>query len=64
LPTVEDLLKKKQIQIEFLENGGLEVLASWISHNPDQSFPLPQIIELVFDILEKLPIENRYLENS
>lgn len=32
--------------------------------NPDKSYPLAQVIELVFEILEKLPIDSHHLENS
>ncbi len=38
---LETLLKKKPVQMEFLEQSGLEVLAHWISANPDYSYPLP-----------------------
>lgn len=61
---VDDLLRKKAVQAEFLDMSGLDVLTDWISPNPDGSYPLPQVVELVFDILERLPIDTRYLENS
>lgn len=61
---VDDLMKKRAIQAEFLDQQGLEVLASWIEENPDKSYPLPQVVELTFDILERLSIESSHLENS
>ena len=51
---VDDLLRKQKIQSQFLDMMGLEVLASWISANPNGGYPLPQVVELVFDILERL----------
>jgi hypothetical protein len=56
LRQIDDLLRKKAVQVEFLDLQGLEVLSKWIDQNPDQSYPLPQVVEMVFDILERLPI--------
>jgi hypothetical protein len=32
--------------------------------NPDRSFPLCQVVELVFDILERLALSTKHLEES
>jgi hypothetical protein len=56
LKEVELMLKKKVAQEEFIALGGLDVLAHWISLNPDGSCPLPQVVESVFEILDMLPI--------
>jgi hypothetical protein len=64
LKEMEQFLRKRNIQIEFLELGGLDVLANWINQNPDGSFPLPQVVESVFQILDHFPITSEILENS
>lgn len=64
LSEVDNCLRKKPMQIEFLQQGGLQVLANWISQNPDGNYPLAQVIEKVFEILEYLPVESRHLEHS
>ena len=58
------LLMKKPIQAEFLDFNGLEALSFWIDQNPDGSYPLPQVVESVFEVLERLPMDSRFLENS
>ena len=64
LKEVDSMLRKKHVQLELLDMNGLEVIASWLSENPDGSYPLPQVVECVFDILERLPIDTRHLEAS
>eukprot|EP00347_Sterkiella_histriomuscorum_P015956 403355047 len=64
LSRVDEQMRKKHIQREFLQQGGLQVLAEWISANPDETYPLAQVIELVFEVLENMPIESNHLENS
>ncbi|CDW75299.1 cg9915-pa [Stylonychia lemnae] len=61
---VDEELRKKMVQHEFLAQGGIKVLSDWISENPDGSYPLVQVIELVYTILENLPIESQHLEQS
>ncbi len=61
---MDSLLMKKPIQTEFLDLSGLEALAFWIRQNPDGSYPLPQVVESVFEVLDRLPINANYLENS
>jgi hypothetical protein len=58
------LLMKKPVQSEFLDLGGLEALAFWIKQNPNGSYPLPQVVESVFEVLDRLPISAHSLENS
>lgn len=64
LKEVDTEMRKKFIQFEFLEQGGIQVLSDWITINPDSTYPLVQVIELVFDILENLPIDSHHLEHS
>ena len=64
LKEMDQLLRKRNIQIEFLELGGLEVLTNWIDQNPDGSFPLPQVVESVFQILDRFPITSEILEHT
>lgn len=62
LKEMDQLLRKRNIQIEFLNLSGLEILANWIDQNPDGSFPLPQVVESVFQILDRFPITSECLE--
>lgn len=64
ITSIDNLLRKRPIQNYFLENKGLEILSDWINENPDGGYPLPQVVESVFDILERLPIDTRFLEDS
>ena len=36
---VDNMMRKKHIQSEFLEQNGLQILADWIDLNPDHTFP-------------------------
>jgi hypothetical protein len=64
LKEMDQMLRKRNIQMEFLQLGGLEILANWIDQNPDGSFPLPQVVESVFQILDHFPMTSECLEQS
>ena len=61
LQKVEAELKKRIVVDHFLELNGMEVLSKWIDRNPDGSFPLLQVVEFVFMVLDSLQIEERHL---
>lgn len=61
---METHLKKRSIQLEFINIGGLDVMANWIAINPDGGFPLPQVVECVFNLLEQFPITTDDLERT
>jgi hypothetical protein len=64
LKEMDQMLRKRNIQMEFLQLGGLEILANWIDQNPDGSFPLPQVVESVFQILDHFPMTSECIEQS
>lgn len=57
-------MRNKHIQVSFLERGGIQALSDWINTNPDGSYPLIQVVELVFDLLEILSVSSKHLEES
>jgi hypothetical protein len=62
LPRTSEILQKLTHQQLFLDYGGCVILQKWLMQNPDGSYPAFQIVELVFDVLEKLPIIIEHLQ--
>lgn len=64
LGQVDAVLKKKPNLMTFLDAGGLTSLEKWLKPNSDQSYAPIQVIELVLELLERLPVELHHLESS
>ena len=62
LAKASEVLEKQNNQSLFLDYGGCLVLQKWLMQNPDGSYPPFQVVELVFDVLEKLPITIDHLQ--
>lgn len=45
IPRLSTLLKRKGVQLWFLQLSGCSVLERWLKLNPDGSFPPQQVVE-------------------
>ena len=63
LGKINDQLKRKGVQNQFLELGGCQLFEKWLMQNPDGTYPPYQVVEQVFEVLENLPIEIDHLQN-
>ena len=57
-------LKKRHLQMTFLDNEGCDAFAEWLSKLPDGTLPSINVIEAAIDTLNELPIESTHLERS
>lgn len=57
LPLLIEVLSKKQLQLEFLDHGVLNLLKSWLEPLPDGSLPNINIRTAILKILNDLPID-------
>ncbi|KAJ0987786.1 hypothetical protein J5N97_006142 [Dioscorea zingiberensis] len=57
LPQLVEILKKKNLQQEFIDHGILTVLRTWLEPLPDGSLPNVNIRTAILEILIDLPID-------
>lgn len=57
LPLLQEVLSKKQLQLEFLDHGVLTLLKNWLEPLPDGSLPNINIRTAILKILNDFPID-------
>nr|XP_043607323.1 protein IWS1 homolog 1-like [Erigeron canadensis] len=57
LPLLIEVLSKKQLQLEFLDHGVLNLLKKWLEPLPDGSLPNINIRAAILKILTEFPID-------
>ncbi|XVF03963.1 hypothetical protein REPUB_Repub05bG0039300 [Reevesia pubescens] len=57
LPLLVEVLRKKSLQLEFLDHGVLTLLKSWLEPLPDGSLPNANIRAAILNVLTDFPID-------
>ncbi|XVF03951.1 hypothetical protein REPUB_Repub05bG0037900 [Reevesia pubescens] len=64
LPLLVEVLRKKSLQLEFLDHGVLTLLKSWLEPLPDGSLPNANIRAAILNVLTDFPIDLELPDHS